>query len=71
MRFILVVYAMTLSGCHFCADEMFAIMSVFGSIGLIGPWLKARWNGVCVKHAAKYQKHECGKVHECKEVNHD
>lgn len=65
MRKILVICAITCSGCHFCTDEMFAIMSALGGIGLIGPWLKLRWNGMCVKYSTNFHKHECGEVHEC------
>lgn len=42
---------------HFCADEWIALTTLLGSIRLAWPWLKARWQGRCVK--LEPCKHEC------------
>ncbi len=58
-RFVLfIVLALTLGGCHFCADEMNAIFLCVPGLGLLWGWLRGRpavWRG-------RHDKPDC--VHE-------
>jgi hypothetical protein len=31
-------------GCHFCADEMFAIVAILSGIKYIPGWIRTMWN---------------------------
>lgn len=60
MRTALVIIGVTCSGCHWCADETALVISTIGSVGLLAPWLKARWVGICVKLSKKHDCHDKG-----------
>lgn len=43
-------------GCHWCADEMFAVFAVLGAVRFIPGWIRARWD-------ARHQKPQCCPQH--------
>lgn len=44
-------------GCHFCADEMFAIFAIMGGIKYLPRWIMAMWTG---RHQKPICHHKLG-----------
>lgn len=42
-------------GCHFCADEMFAIFAILGGVKFLPGWVRAMWSR---RHAKPTCQHD-------------